>query len=428
MMGKTQVYGAKFESFGGRTLYESLPSDQQAFIKKTAFELRLTFQEFRRLAEIARDLDMWREPPLEQWWAENHPGTKHAGPETKKRLLRRLNEYVCALEKKTPDYTRGWHGDSHPAERPRKPVVTEDTDKTIWGMCPVASEKTVCCNLRTIDAVENCVFGCSYCTVQTFYTDRIVFDRGFADKLRAIEIDPDRFYHFGTGQASDSLAWGNKNGILDELCGFASTFPNILLEFKTKSDNVRYFLDHRPPENVVCSWSLNTPAVIENEEHFTAGLDRRLAAARSVADAGTGVAFHFHPMVNYRGWRRDYTAVARRVMEIFEPDEVRFVSFGSVTLIKPVVRKMRETGNTTRITQMEMVADPHGKLTYADDVKVEMFSAMFDTFSPWRDEVFLYLCMEKRSIWERAFGYAYDTNELFEVEFGRRTRAPRPGY
>jgi spore photoproduct lyase len=427
MMGKTHDYSAKFESFCGRTLYESLPSDRRAFIKKTAFELRLTFQEFRRLAEIARDLDMWREPPLEQWWAQNRTATEPTGPETKKRLLHRLNEHVRALEKEPPDYGAAREREARPGNRPRKPVVTEDTDKSIWGMCPVASEKTVCCNLRTIDAVENCVFGCSYCTVQTFYTDRIVFDRGFADKLRAIDLDPDRFYHFGTGQASDSLAWGNKNGILDALCGFAASHPNILLEFKTKSDNVRYFIEHKPPENVVCSWSLNTPAVIENEEHFTADIDRRLAAARSVADTGTGVAFHFHPMVNYRGWKPDYTGVARRVMEMFEPAEVRFVSFGSVTLIKPVVRKMREAGHATRITQMEMVPDPHGKLTYTDDVKVEMFSAMFDTFAPWRNDVFLYLCMEKRSIWERSFGYAYDTNERFEAEFGRRTAAPRPG-
>ena len=77
-------------------------------------------------------------------------------------------------------------------------------------------------------------------------------------KLKKIELDPRRFYHFGTGQSSDSLVWGNKNGILDDLCTFARANPNVLLEFKTKSANIAYFLDHEIPENIVCSWSLNT--------------------------------------------------------------------------------------------------------------------------------------------------------------------------
>ena len=38
----------------------------------------------------------------------------------------------------------------------------------IYGDCPARSEKTVCCNLRTLDLVLNCGFGCSYCSIQTF--------------------------------------------------------------------------------------------------------------------------------------------------------------------------------------------------------------------------------------------------------------------
>src|SRR3990172_8145513 len=122
-------------------------------------------------------------------------------------------------------------------------------------MCPVASEETVCCNLRTIDAVENCAFGCSYCTIQTFYSDTFKFDADFTTKLKKIKLDLNRFYHFGTGQSSDSLVWGNKNGTLDALCQFAKGAPNVLLEFKTKSNNLRYLLENDIPANIVCSWS-----------------------------------------------------------------------------------------------------------------------------------------------------------------------------
>jgi spore photoproduct lyase len=398
-------YEEKFQAFAGRTLYERLHDEDRDAVRRAAFRYRLTFQEFRELAEAVRDLRLWGEP-----------GVALGDARDRRVFLASLRERMSRL-RSSP---RSYGTTAAPKLRRRAmPVVAERTEKSIWGMCPVASEKTVCCNLRTIDAVENCVFGCSYCSVQTFYSDRVVFDDRLAEKLRAVPVEPDRFYHFGTGQSSDSLAWGNKHGILDALCDFAASHPNVLLELKTKSDNVRELLVREVPENIVCSWSLNPPAVVENEEHFTATTARRLDAARAVADRGIAVAFHFHPMVYYDAWRCDYPASARTLMERFETREVAFVSFGSVTLIKPVIRALRERGAPTRIHQLDLTPDPHGKLTCSDDIKVEMFSCMWEVFQPWRSEVFFYLCMEKASIWERALGFVHDSNEIFEAEFGR---------
>jgi spore photoproduct lyase len=408
-----------------RTMLDALNEEHRTFVERVAGEHRLTFQEKRRLVEIARDMELWGERGLAAWWDDQRSKSTLTGRELKRHMLASLERMVKGIFDRPARYTAG--DSSRPVARDSKPVVTRSSDKKVWGMCPVASDKTVCCNLRTIDAVENCVFGCSYCTVQTFYTKEVVFDGDFARKLNEIPIEPGRFYHFGTGQASDSLAWGNRNGTLDALCGWAADHPDVLLELKTKSSNVRYFTDGDPdvPANVVCSWSLNTPAVVEHEEHFTASLDDRLNAARAVADEGVGVAFHFHPMVWYEGWPADYTRLAGMVIDRFAPEEVRFVSFGSVTLIKPVIRKIRELGNPTKINQVELVPDPHGKLTYTDDIKVQLYKKIYSAFAPWKDDVFMYLCMEKRSIWERTFGYAYDTNAEFESDFGRRTMPRR---
>ena len=181
-MAKLQDYNGKFESFAGRTLYESLPAKQQVFLREVAFDLRFTFQEFRLMAEIARDLEMWRELSLEDWWNEQRAKSTRTGPDLKKFLFGRLNEHVGLLIAAPANYDSATRDDFKPGDRPSKPVVSEQSDKSIWGMCPVASEKTVCCNLRTIDAVENCVFGCSYCTVQTFYPGDVVFDKDFADQ------------------------------------------------------------------------------------------------------------------------------------------------------------------------------------------------------------------------------------------------------
>ena len=306
------------------------------------------------------------------------------------------------------------------AAPPRRRVRLErrETEAEVFGLCPAYSEQTVCCGLRTLDAVRGCSFGCSYCTIQTFYGEVAELEDGLAEKLAAIELDPDRRYHIGTGQSSDSLIWGNRNGVLDALVGFARRHPNVVLELKTKSDNVRPLLERSDlPANLVCSWSLNTETVIRNEEHGTASLERRLAAARRMADHGSRIGFHFHPMVFYDGWREEYGGIAARLRETFSPREVLFVSMGAVTFIKPVVREIRRRGGETKILQMDMVRDHNGKLTYPDETKIELFGHLFECLAPWHPEVFFYLCMEAAPIWERTLGWAYPTNEEFERAF-----------
>ncbi len=418
-MSKNIDYSKKFASFSKQSFYEKLDDNQKKFAEEIAFAHRLTFQEFRHVVEIMRDLALWGEGSLEEWWQQQISQSQFEGIRLKKHLLSRLSEHVEAIKATPKAYPV--EGFTRPKKREKSRIVTEKSDKKIHGMCPVASPKTVCCNLRTIDAVENCIFGCSYCSIQTFYREKIVFDENFAEKLQNISVEPDRFYHFGTGQASDSLAWGNRNGNLDALCRFAEEHPNVLLEFKTKSDNIGYFLENDTPPNIVCSWSLNTPEIIQNEEHFTANLAQRIQAARDVADKGVKVSFHFHPMVYHQGWEQKYPAVATELMHRFQRDEVLFISFGSVTLIKPVIKKIRQLGHQTKMLQMPMVADPHGKLTYPDEIKIRMFKTMYDAFAPWHDAVFFYLCMEKAAIWEAVFGSAYETNEIFERDFGRKT-------
>lgn len=412
----------KIARMEGGTLLSRLEPAQQTFVRQLAARYRLTFQELRRLAEAARDLEMWREDPIVDWWQGAEDRVLVGGRERKKAILRLLDEHLRDLAAAAKAYP-----DEGFAEPPRRNVrmVEKETSKEVFGLCAAYSERTVCCGLHTIDAVRGCPFGCSYCTIQTFYGETAELESDLIGKLAELELDPQRSYHIGTGQSSDSLVWGNRGGLLDALLDFARRNPNVLLELKTKSDNVRDLCSRRLPENIVCSWSLNTETVIENEEHGTATLERRLRAARVVADLGRRVAFHFHPMVFYRDWRRDYGGVAERLLTGFEPQEVGFVSMGSVTFIRPVVQEIRRRGGESKILQMELTPDPHGKLTYPDEVKLDLFGHLYACLRPWHEEVFFYLCMETDEIWRRVFGRSYATNGEFELDFLHRC-PPRP--
>ncbi len=416
-MPASKNYADKFAASAPQTAFFQLDPFSQEFIRQRATRYRFTFQELKQVCEAALDLQMWRETPLHAWWAQE----ERAGKAQKKELLRRLQASMHTLRSKAKSYP-----EEAPKPAPHKLALTAQlSPKNRFGRCPVATEETVCCNLHTLDAVENCGLGCSYCTIQTFYGEQVVFDADLRAKLQAIEVQPERFYHIGTGQSSDSLMWGNQHGTLDALCDFARQRDNVLLEFKTKSKNVSYFLGHDPPRNIVLSWSLNTPTIIDHEEHFTARLEQRLDAARQVADRRIKVAFHFHPMVYYDGWKEDYRRAAEQVMARFDPAEVLFISFGAMTFIKPAVKAIRQRAWASKVLQMELLPGPKGKLSYPDEIKRQLFGHIYRVLAPWHDEVFFYLCMEKAALWRSTFGRVYADNEAFAADFAHHVKIKR---
>ncbi|PNV84091.1 MAG: hypothetical protein C0627_02755 [Sulfurimonas sp.] len=398
----------KFNDSVAGTIFYKLPENEQKFIKEKSIEFKFSFSQIRQIVDMARDLDMWNEKTIEEIFPEHSLHTLRE----KKVVFSRLKKAYEELRSKPNSYN-GFELKNQRDEQ-KFTFKTETKEGFGLGLCPVASEKTRCCNLLTLDAVESCGFDCSYCSIQSFYNQNtITFDSGFAEKLKNLNLEKNRTYHIGTGQSLDSLLWGNREGILDALFDFARQNPNVILEFKTKSDNIKYFLQNCVPKNIICTWSLNTPTIIQNEEHLTASLDKRISAARRVADKGVKIGFHFHPIVEYENYLDEYGEVYTRLLKEFQPDEVALVSFGTLTFIKPVIKQLRERDFRSKITQMPF-EDASGKSSYPHVTKVEMFKHAYESFAPWHKKVFFYLCMEEHEMWSKTFGYQYATNNDFE--------------
>ena len=402
-------YEDKFNKAVTNTFFLKLPLNEQEFVKEKAFNFKFSHQELKQIIDMSRDLGMWDESRITEIFPD------HTQKKVVFTRLRKAYEHI----RNAPNSYENFTLKNIPKEQ-KFTFKVADKEGFGLGLCPVASEKTRCCNLLTLDAVESCGFDCSYCSIQSFYNQNtITFDSGFKDKLLNLNLDPNKTYHIGTGQASDSLMFGNREGVLDSLFEFARTNPNVILEFKTKSDNVSYFLENAVPKNILLTWSLNTPTIIQNEEHLTASLDKRINAARKMANKGVKVGFHFHPIVEYEGYLDEYQAVYERLIVEFAPSEVTLVSFGTLTFIKPVIKQLREREFRSKITQIPH-EDASGKTSYPNETKEEMFKHAYASFAPWQKEeagdnkVFFYLCMEEHQMWIKTFGYQYSTNNDFE--------------
>ena len=406
-------YNNRFNSFSQDALYQSLDKESQFVIRNFGFKHCLTYQELKQVTEISIDLKMWKEPSLAKQLLKLEYKIRSNGQQRKKKLLNALRDHWKTLKDQETKY-EPLKKKSKSRIQSRK-VTQINGDNKVFGMCPVASEKTVCCNLMTIDAVQGCGLGCSYCSIQTFYTNgKIAVESNLAEKLKAIPLDPDKNYHIGSGQSSDSLAIGNTNGVLDAQLDFARKNSNIILEFKTKSKNIKYLLNADVPPNVFVSWSMNPQLFIDHEEHGTASLEQRLAAARALADSGILVGFHFHPIVNYQGWKKDYRYLVHKVLAMFSPSEVGLVSLGTLTFIKPLIQKLRMSGIDSKVLQIPM-DKAAGKKSYPKSTKKKIFQMVWNEFRPWHGKVFFYMCMEEREIWNAVFGNCYEDNSEFET-------------
>ncbi|MCK5884389.1 MAG: hypothetical protein KAG61_11925 [Bacteriovoracaceae bacterium] len=403
---------SKFQSAIAGTPFNKLPTSEQEFIEKVSNSESLSFQEIRRLVDISTDLTMWGERKIESLWPDDNE-VKGSGQQRNKNRLSSLQGKIDLI-KSSKSYS------NFGPEIPRKVttnVIQKDSEHTILGECPVASEKTRCCNLKTLDAVRNCGFDCSYCSIQSFYyDDKVYFDAGLSEKLQKLDLDPNKDYHIGTGQSSDSLMWGNTKGLLDDLFDFARNNPNVILELKTKSDNISYLLENEIPKNIITTWSLNPQTIVENEEHLAAGLENRLGAAKKIHDKGALVGFHFHPIVHYEGWKSEYSEITNRIATEFKSERVALISLGTLTFIKPAIKKLKKRLMKSKILQMPM-EEIAGKLSYPLDIKRELFTHLFTSFpEKWRDKVFFYMCMEDLGLWQQVFGRSYKTNDEFESD------------
>ena len=400
------TYEDKFNQAIQNTFFNKLSDNEQIFIKEKANQFRFSHQDIKQLIDISRDLTLWDEGSI----IDIFPDYEH-----KKAILNFVKKEYELLKNKANSYKEFT---PHTLNAEQKfTFKVADKEGFGLGLCPVASEKTRCCNLLTLDAVESCGFDCTYCSIQSFYNQNtITFDSGFTDKLNNLTLDANKTYHIGTGQSSDSLIFGNREGVLDALFDFAKKNSNVILEFKTKSDNIKYFLEEDVPKNIIVTWSLNTRTIIDNEEHLTASLKKRISSARRLADKGVKVGFHFHPIVEYEGYLDEYQAVYEELLVQFQPSEVVLVSFGTLTFIKPVIKQLRGRDFKTKITQIPHV-DASGKTSYPEQTKIDMFSHAYQAFKVWQktdDKVFFYMCMEPHDLWQKCFGYNYSTNNDFE--------------
>lgn len=301
--------------------------------------------------------------------------------------------------------------------------------------CPGATSRNVasqlCCGYMIVDMIYNCDYDCTYCYLQNYVNAPYLtvyanVEPLFDELATLLRARAPQLVRIGSGEFSDSLSLDPLTGFSQLLIPFLRQFPNVLFEFKTKSDLVEQLLPLDPQGRAMVSWSLNPEAVVQREEHKTANLAARLRAAQRCRDAGYKIGVHFDPLLYYPGWEADYEPFVGQVFRALAPAEITYMSMGSLRFAPPLKKVVQARFPKSQIMTAELFPGADGKMRYFKPLRTAMYAKMLGWIRQYAPGLPLYLCMESHEIWQRVFGTAPTCNTALEqlIQHGEAVREP----
>jgi spore photoproduct lyase len=307
--------------------------------------------------------------------------------------------------------------------RSKQVIILNSFKGRFFQVCPGSSGVT-CCNYRVINTCFNCFYDCTYCFLNSYLNSFGIHQfTNLEDLYNEIDlflnnIDPSSIYRIGSGEFTDSLMMDDITHIGENLITKFSRYKNVMFELKTKSDNIDHLLDIREKGSSVLAWSLNTERNIAKYENGSAVLSDRVDAAKKAADAGFFLAFHFDPIIIYKGWEKDYKDLIDKLFSNINPEKLLWISLGCFRYSPGFKDILQDKLPDEEMTLEEMFPGPDGKYRYLKNKRIGIYKTIKSFINSFTSRPFIYLCMESVDVWHSVFNRYYGTSLALEKDFG----------
>lgn len=299
-------------------------------------------------------------------------------------------------------------------------LILKEFRGRFFQLCP-GSPNMICCRYLLLNTGFNCLYDCVYCYLNSYLNSFGIVQ--FTNVFRVLDeisrfhaaSDHNRVYRVGTGEFTDSLMMDEIVGLGPAIIEHTSGMANIMLELKTKSDNIGHLLEIARRGNTVLAWSLNTPGNIERYEKDSAPLEARLGAASRAAGAGYFVAFHFDPVIPYPGWEDEYVSLVDALYDAVPAERIVWISMGGFRYAPGFRDAVRTRFPGEDLTLAEMFPGRDGKLRYFRPERRRIYTLLSDRIRSKEGRPFVYLCMEDSDMWRDVFGASYSSSMELEL-------------
>ena len=271
--------------------------------------------------------------------------------------------------------------------------------------CP-CSPGCLSCNYFILVPGIGCPFDCSYCFLKFYNKNDFIavyndYDRIMKKLGSFMKKANGRQVRIGTGEFTDSLAIDELVPLNKLLLNFLEKYPNLIIEFKTKSNKIDLFVNRDfAPKNAVLAWSLNPQEIIDMEEHGACSLEERLVAMEAIVEKGYSLALHLDPIFMKKELYQSYLKLIEKVFSRIDIKKVKWLSMGGFRFNEALKISILERNNGKKWylgTDFERSND--GKYRYPDKIRKFFYEGIANKIKEYGNTK-IYMCMEDELMWE----------------------------
>ena len=185
----------------------------------------------------------------------------------------------------------------------------------------------------------NCIYDCRYCFLQGMYSSAnyvifVNFEDFDISIKKIIENNIDSKVTFFSGYDCDSLALENVTGFAKHILSIFRKYPQIEIEFRTKSIQKEPFLSVKPMRNVILAYSLMPELMSNSLDNKAPSISKRIRVISELASKGWKIGLRFDPLIHGENWKELYQELLENIYNNIFLDNLHSVSFGSLRFPK----------------------------------------------------------------------------------------------
>ena len=189
----------------------------------------------------------------------------------------------------------------------------------------------------------NCIYDCRYCFLQGMYSSAnyvvfVNFEDFDIEIKKIIEANHNKKLTFFSGYDCDSLALESVTGFAKHIIPLFEKYPEVDIEFRTKSTKIKPFSSIEPLENFVIAYSLMPDVMSKSLDNKTPSVQKRIEAMSSLASRGWKIGLRFDPLIHGKNWKILYEELINKVFRSIPKETIHSVSFGSLRFPKEMFK------------------------------------------------------------------------------------------
>lgn len=242
-------------------------------------------------------------------------------------------------------------------------------------------------------SVMGCLYDCDYCYLQGLYpsANTVLFinlENAFDQLLPYLGEKT----LVATSYDTDTLAIESLTHQTAQWLEFTKQHPNLHLEIRTKSANIKVFKHFPPNDRVTLAWTLSPQKIIDRYEHDTPSLEKRLKAAQEAIEAGWRVRLCIDPVIYDPEFHTLYPRLIEMIFETISPERIEHLTLGSFRMSQSHLRSLKKLRRSDIAFYPYSVKDEMA--TYPEPIERTILETLLSTAT-------CYLPPERIRTWQR---------------------------